>query len=65
MGLSSLQLDLARSDFHLFERLKRQITGKRFVEQTSSVQEAVVPWLQTFDTDLFTPGNRPCWSQWD
>jgi histone-lysine N-methyltransferase SETMAR len=43
--------DLAPSDFHLFGPLKKHLGGRRF--STDEVQQAVISWLQEFDTDFF------------
>jgi transposase len=47
--------DLAPSDFHLFGPLKKHLGGRRFTTD-SEVQQAVMSWLQDFDTYFFYAG---------
>lgn len=40
--------DLARSDFHCYEPLKKQLVGKWFTADTN-MKQAVTPWLRALD----------------
>ncbi|GBM35067.1 hypothetical protein AVEN_203230-1 [Araneus ventricosus] len=47
--------DLAPSDFHLFEPLKKHLAGRHF-RTDAEVQETVVEWLRDLDPDFFYAG---------
>jgi len=47
-------LDFAPSDFHLFLRLKKHVTGKRF-DDDDEVQENVMTWFKEQAADFYDP----------
>jgi hypothetical protein len=52
------------SDFHLFEPLNRNPTGKRFAADVE-VKQVVTSWLQALDTDFFYADVQALVPLWD
>jgi hypothetical protein len=56
--------ELAPSDFHLFEPLKKHLCGRRFATD-GEVQQSVTSWLQALDINFFYAGIDALVYRWD
>jgi histone-lysine N-methyltransferase SETMAR len=56
--------DLARSDFHFFPHLKRDLKGTYFTSD-GEVKQAVTSWIRQRTPEFFTDGMRKLVLRWE
>jgi hypothetical protein len=52
------------SDLHVIGHLRKHLAGVRFAAD-ANMRQAVMFWLQTFDTSVLCAGIQDLVSQWD